>query len=597
MFLRAFEAIRLSTLTLVTVVVLLGCDSGTTNSSGIGSLSPDNEWSVVRQGLFCNDIWCAADGELFSVGSHGSVYHYDGSDWHFSKLGADARFLAVWGSSARDVYAAGERGVCFHFDGSEWSELDMGNTTYFNIQDIWGSSADNVYLVGTDGTVKRYDGQLWEQLDPFTDIHWNGTYYAVWGSGPDDVYVGGCAMLRHFDGESWTRIEDPLLAGCCIHKIDGTQSDKVYALTSQGAVEKRQDAWVSLSDSNDNIRDIWVAPNGGLHGLTVVGNTLWSCEYVRNEWQSVEEVSASYDGRANLCGDNHGNLYTGLQEIFQKHSRDRSELMLYRPTDVFSSVAVTSRGQVFVVGLGLTMQSDGDPDEWVSAGGPTMASKISILPDRSIVATGSSSDVWIYDGGSWLSLNLNQDHSVGLRGLWGVSVNDFFVSGSNGGIFHYDGDEFALQETPTTEFIYSLWGSSNRDIHAVAAHGVILHYDGAAWSSMDCPTDVYLFDVYGFAPDNIYAVGQYGVMLHYDGAAWSLIDSGTDEFLSNIWATDPNNIFVSGYGVILHYDGTGWEEMNCPTELNLYGIGGSGSNDVYAVGSYGTIVHYGPKLH
>jgi hypothetical protein len=50
-------------------------------------------------------------------------------------------------------------------------------------------------------------------------------------------------------------------------------------------------------------------------------------------------------------------------------------------------------------------------------------------------------------------------------------------------------------------------------------------------------------------------------------------------------------------GTILHYDGTGWSAMNSGTGNRLSGVWCGGWMDVFAVGSYGTILHYGIEPH
>jgi hypothetical protein len=51
---------------------------------------------------------------------------------------------------------------------------------------------------------------------------------------------------------------------------------------------------------------------------------------------------------------------------------------------------------------------------------------------------------------------------------------------------------------------------------------------------------------------------------------------------------------VGSNGAILHYDGSAWSSMNSRTRRELSGVWGASGSDVYAVGEYGTILHYGP---
>ncbi|MBN2282430.1 MAG: hypothetical protein JXO48_00910, partial [Deltaproteobacteria bacterium] len=54
-----------------------------------------------------------------------------------------------------------------------------------------------------------------------------------------------------------------------------------------------------------------------------------------------------------------------------------------------------------------------------------------------------------------------------------------------------------------------------------------------------------------------------------------------------------NDVFAVGdYGTILHYDGSAWSPMTSGTTGELYGIWGTAGSDVFAVGGPGTILHY-----
>jgi hypothetical protein len=69
--------------------------------------------------------------------------------------------------------------------------------------------------------------------------------------------------------------------------------------------------------------------------------------------------------------------------------------------------------------------------------------------------------------------------------------------------------------------------------------------------------------------------------------------SGTSEWLYDIWGSSDSNIFAVGnFGTILHYNGYSWSKMSNITDESLNGIWGSGPNNVFAVGYGGIILHY-----
>lgn len=76
-----------------------------------------------------------------------------------------------------------------------------------------------------------------------------------------------------------------------------------------------------------------------------------------------------------------------------------------------------------------------------------------------------------------------------------------------------------------------------------------------------------------------------------NGGSWSVMRRGYPT--EAVWGSSSSDVFAVGdYGSILHYNGTTWSPMASGTEEHLSGIWGSAANDVFAVGDYGTILHY-----
>jgi RHS repeat-associated protein len=77
-------------------------------------------------------------------------------------------------------------------------------------------------------------------------------------------------------------------------------------------------------------------------------------------------------------------------------------------------------------------------------------------------------------------------------------------------------------------------------------------------------------------------------------AEWVEMESATTNRLWAVWGSSPEDVFAVGdFGTILHFDGKSWAEMDSGVDGHLYGIYGYGPNDVYAVGALGAaVLHY-----
>jgi hypothetical protein len=147
--------------------------------------------------------------DVWAVGMAGSVLHYDGTGWMRAESGTLHDLQAVWASGPDDVYAVGERGTIVHFDGVRWTTMKSGSER--KLLAVWGSGPKDVWVAG-QATLLHGDGKEWTPVTiaEVTDLGPGRTWplRGVWGSGPGDVWVAGNdALLLHFDGQMWKRVD------------------------------------------------------------------------------------------------------------------------------------------------------------------------------------------------------------------------------------------------------------------------------------------------------------------------------------------------------------------------------------------------------
>jgi hypothetical protein len=60
-----------------------------------------------------------------------------------------------------------------------------------------------------------------------------------------------------------------------------------------------------------------------------------------------------------------------------------------------------------------------------------------------------------------------------------------------------------------------------------------------------------------------------------------------------LWSSGPADVFAVGwFGTILHFDGSAWKRMNSGTDVQLFAIAGTGPTDVLVTGEGGLLLHY-----
>lgn len=153
------------------------------------------------------DAWANGRDDIYVVGEglETFVVHYDGEQWNPMEMpppespGSDDRLRGVWGTGAGDVFAVGDHGVIYHYDGTAWHRQQSPVET--NLIDVAGFGPDRVYAVGADGVVLEYAGERWRSIEPPTDA----TLRNVWTTEDGKLFVLGREAIIRFDASTSQR--------------------------------------------------------------------------------------------------------------------------------------------------------------------------------------------------------------------------------------------------------------------------------------------------------------------------------------------------------------------------------------------------------
>ena len=189
-----------------------------------------------------------------------------------------------------------------------------------------------------------------------------------------------------------------------------------------------------------------------------------------------------------------------------------------------------------------------------------------------------------------------QTNGTALNGIWGSSDTDIFAVGDSGTILHYNGLDWDEEILPTTLNINGVWGTSASNVYAVGESGLLLHYNGTRWTDADATFSGTLQGVWCGNDSSCITSGQDITLLAGTtaDAPWQLVYS-REHFgsLRGIWGVSESDIYAVGdFGTLLHYNGMQWTVVDLGTSEGLYDVWGSGSGDVYVVGRSGSIFHY-----
>jgi hypothetical protein len=212
--------------------------------------------------------------------------------------------------------------------------------------------------------------------------------------------------------------------------------------------------------------------------------------------------------------------------------------------------------------------------------------------------------------------------------LWGTSADDVWAAG-DGGVAHFDGEGWVLQDLGGAPDLRGIGGSARNDVWAVG-NARIYHYDGASWVEAPVaggprqltavwsagPDDVWavgdgaahrdangwrvvslpvsgphrlLLSVWGSGPDDVWAVGEAGTVLHFDGVEWQLVDVGSTGRLTDVRGTGPDDVWIVGGRGALHWDGQRWSRVEGTSDRIFWSVWPTTAGDTWASSFDGTL--------
>lgn len=307
--------------------------------------------------------------------------------WSWEQVDAECDITSMWGSSSDDMYVGGGKGMSgclYHYDGTAWEPVVISPFTPI-VFGIWGSSAEDVYVVGIGG-LYHFDGFSWTGID---NSHvWQG----VWGSAPEDVFISG-SEIRHYDGADWTTMTIPASgASPSIRSVWGTGSTDVYAVGTNSTV---------LHYNGNSIQE-WSALDAGLSGTSYDLYDIWGSADDDLFAVGAGSTILHYNGSSWTEMDSHLSYWDWIHSIWGSSSSD-----VYACTFENGDVLHYDGEEWSIVDTGLSIPSS------------------TILSFGPISAAGVSGD-------------------VNLKAVWGIGA-DVYFAGDDGMILHYQTDPTLIE--------------------------------------------------------------------------------------------------------------------------------------------------------
>jgi hypothetical protein len=179
----------------------LGADTVFAVGGGVYRRNSATSWSLEANSTAGVDLWgtALANRYLVGPGTAKTVAHSTGEGKWSAQTSPPQSLYAVYGSAADHVFVGGVGGVYFSAGDGVWKQqLVLDPTTGNNVNAIWAASRDAVFACSEGGFVYRSNGAgTWSEGQAINGTGPVRNCNAIWGTGPDDLYVATLNGLFH----------------------------------------------------------------------------------------------------------------------------------------------------------------------------------------------------------------------------------------------------------------------------------------------------------------------------------------------------------------------------------------------------------------
>ena len=190
-----------------------------------------------------------------------------------------------------------------------------------------------------------------------------------------------------------------------------------------------------------------------------------------------------------------------------------------------------------------------------------------------------------------------------IQTVFAFGQGDIWFAGN--GVIHLNNQQYIPVTLPPAVWgadrINKIWGVSSDDLYIVGDEGSVAHYFWGTWSRVESGTYGNLVDVWGYTVSNlgspiVFSVGgtsgNVKLLTLSPTAARDTLSWPSMEDATSIWTTNGFAIYAAGVG-IWRNRGSSWQRMGgLPSGILFTRVRGSSSNNIFAVGSFGTLVHW-----
>ena len=256
-----------------------GGSAGTGASGGASGSGGGTLWTT--EDLL--DVWGSEAGDIWTVGTNGSVLRYDGTAWLTLSSGTKLQLSGVAGTGRDDVWMVGGKSIAVHWNGIDFQN-SLGDETD-ELLGVWSGGAGNVVATGISAGIaflRHFDGSQWHGAT----LNQAGSLWDVWGNNVDDIWAVGTArnnkgFLLRWDGEAWDYAG---YDGAPLRSVWGTSPSDVWCVAYEGAIQHFDGTAWQVYPCDFRLFGIW---GSGASDVWAIGAEGLLVHYDGQQWSEI----------------------------------------------------------------------------------------------------------------------------------------------------------------------------------------------------------------------------------------------------------------------------------------------------------------------
>jgi hypothetical protein len=405
-------------------------------------------------------------------------------------------------------------------------------------QHMWSPRYGETYLVPGRGEVFH----VTEVASETIDVPQPCGPESIWVAPDGTIVVGeaqGAGRVCTLAPGSTTWIEETQLAGITnVTGLWGTALTDIYG-AGDGIIHFDGSAWSRIAVTGEPASPSYTTIFGNASVIVAINSTAGVAVF-DGAWH-YETVKAAASMEHSAWVDADGTAYTIADGAAYKRTTSGWAKIAKQPSIPFKYVwGLGTNAVYFYSDTPASQVWFYDGASWLPFGDPTMFS-FSYFGGGPDHLTGLESYFYLHEslGYDWTP-TLGQFTTGGSTALW-ASASDNLIVTDNFVAHHFDGGTWTNRTLP--ELAAYLWGASPTNVIGLGGASAV-HFNGTTWTTKPVPGIGNIFALWGESATRVFAVGHTTVspgtaqIFMYDGTAWSLVFSlpSAAEF-SDVWGS------------------------------------------------------------